>query len=76
MKQTFLILIFSLLPFSLYAENFVSPFGQKFIKIKSGEFTMGTKNLDLLSKEVKADRIERLKKNYLLTKLSSARIFI
>jgi len=66
MIKFFLTTIFLLLSFSLHAENhaenFVSSFGQKFIKIKSGDFMMGTQDFDLLSKEVKPERIEHLKK--------------
>ena len=63
MNKLFHAFIFSLLSitfsFSLQAENFVSDFGQKFIKIESGDFIMGTQDFDLLSKEVKPKRTAR-----------------
>jgi len=63
MNKMFHVFIFSLLSiafsFSLQAESFVSDFGQKFIKIESGDFIMGTQDFDLLSKEVKPKRTAR-----------------
>jgi len=48
--------------FSVAAEQYTSPFGQAFVKIKAGEFIMGTQNFDDLAREVKADRLNHLKK--------------
>lgn len=48
--------------FPLQADTYTSSFGQKFIKIKSGEFIMGTQDFDLLAKEVKPDHLDKLKK--------------
>ncbi len=63
-KFTLITLAFSL-SFALHAESYLSAFGQKFIKIESGDFIMGTQNFDLLSKEVKPKKIDRLKKKEL-----------
>lgn len=84
MNKFILILIFSLPSFLLHAdsllanainESFVSSFGQKFIKIKSGEFMMGTENLDKLAKEVKPKRLERLKKELPAHKVTISKNF-
>jgi len=61
-KLPVLVLIFSFLSCSLQADQFNSPFNQKFIKINAGEFIMGTQNFDVLAKEVKPSKLERLKK--------------
>ena len=50
----------SLIP--VLADSFTSPFGQEFVKIPAGEFVMGTTDFDLLIKEVKPEKVERLKK--------------
>ena len=63
-SEQFLSLIlfyFALIP-SLQAESYTSPFGLKMVKIEAGQFLMGTKNFDLLAKEVKPERLEHLKK--------------
>jgi len=62
MNKFSLVIIFTLLSFSLHGESFVSSFGQKFVEIKSGDFMMGTQDFDLLSKEVKPKKIDKLKK--------------
>jgi len=57
-----LITISLVLSFALQADTYLSTFGQKFVKIESGDFIMGTQDFDLLSKEVKPKKIEKLKK--------------
>ncbi|MCK4707048.1 MAG: formylglycine-generating enzyme family protein [Gammaproteobacteria bacterium] len=61
-KLLTLIIIYFALTAQLQAETYTSPFGQKMVKIDAGHFIMGTQNFDLLSQEVKPDRLEHLKK--------------
>ncbi len=64
-KATLKVLSFFVLvtatPF-LYAESFTASFGVEFVNIPAGEFVMGTQDFDQLAKEVKAERLENLKK--------------
>ena len=57
-----LLFIYVALTSSLLAETYISPFGQKMVKIGAGDFIMGTQDFDLLTKEVKPERVENLKK--------------
>lgn len=57
-----LMTLLTVLSFLLYAEPYVSGFGQSFVKIKAGNFIMGTQDFGLLSKEVKPKKVNKLKK--------------
>lgn len=57
-----LLVVIFLLPWSLWAGDYVSPFGQSFVKIPPGSFIMGNENFDELAKEVDPQRLEHLRK--------------
>ncbi|MCW8962404.1 MAG: formylglycine-generating enzyme family protein, partial [Gammaproteobacteria bacterium] len=57
------------------AEQFTSEFGQTFVKIKAGEFIMGTQQFDKLAKEVKPAKLEHLKKELPPHKVSISQDF-
>ena len=59
----------------IYAETYTSFFGQKFIKIEAGDFIMGTQNFDLLATEVKPERLENLKKELPVHKVTISKGF-
>ncbi len=70
-----LVIIFSSLSLSLHAETYTSSFGQKFVKIESGDFIMGTQNFNLLAKEVKPERLDHLKKELPAHKVTISKDF-
>ncbi|MCP4076325.1 MAG: formylglycine-generating enzyme family protein [Gammaproteobacteria bacterium] len=68
-------ILFYGLAFSVAADSFTSAFGQKFVKIKSGHFMMGTQNFDLLAKEVNPERLDHLKKELPAHKVTISKDF-
>ncbi len=58
-----------------FAAEFISPFGQHFVKIKAGEFIMGTEDFDQLAKEVDPERLEHLTKERPPHKVSISKDF-